>query len=310
MFSSRIDVEHYDAYELLHPAYARQTVAMAQDIDEFAPKGGRLQAIDVGTGPGLPLLMLKELLPDLQALAVEPDPAAYGCLAHNVRLHRGIELHQGDFLSIDLPPASVPLVTSTGASHRFNTAFMLQKAMALLQPGGVLTVADEFLPAFRSAPERQAALVRHHGAYLVAAMACLGPSWPLRDDAEGHLYGEVRRTLTDALLWVDEGRLAHAVGSCRNLASRLQAVASPSAPGDLQGAVLRFFRLEWQAMVAGFDYEVERRTHPAHFLALARMAGFTLLRHRRLFATTGHDDMGGGTHLFTFAKPKDADGRA
>ena len=309
-FSSRIDVAHHNAYELLHPAYARQVVAMAQDIQEFVPQAETLQTLDVGTGPGLPLLMLKELLPHLQTLAVEPDPVAFGCLVHNVRGHRGIELHQGDFLSMELPAASLGVVTSTGASHHFNTAFMLQKAMTLLQPGGVLVVADEFLPAFSSALERQAGLVRHHGAYLVAMMAWLGPCWPSQDDAAGRLYRDVRRTLTDALLWVDGGRTAQAVELCRSLAPRLHAVASPSAQGDLLGAVLRFFRLEWQAMVAGFDYEVERKTHPRHFLALARMAGFTLLRHRRLFATTGHDDMGGGTHLFTFAKPKDADGHA
>ncbi|BBI52252.1 hypothetical protein HORIV_46730 [Vreelandella olivaria] len=67
-------------------------------------------------------------------------------------------------------------------------------------------------------------------------------------------------------------------------------------------AHVRFFRLEMQAMVAGFDYEVERKTYARRFLEMARLNGFELLQHRRVFATSGTDDWQGGTHVFAFRK--------
>ena len=76
---------------------------------------------------------------------------------------------------------------------------------------------------------------------------------------------------------------------------------SASSPLD---AYVRFFRLEMQAMVAGFDYEVERKTYIRRFLEMARMNGFQLLEHRRVFATSGTDDWQGGTHMITLIKPE------
>jgi hypothetical protein len=66
---------------------------------------------------------------------------------------------------------------------------------------------------------------------------------------------------------------------------------------------VRFYWLELQAMVAGFDYEVERKTFARRFAGLAALAGLELVRHRRVFATVGQDDWGGGTHVFAFRKP-------
>lgn len=302
-FSSRIDVEHYDAFELLHPAYARQVVAAAQDIASFAPPLPRWQAVDVGSGPGLPLLMLRELHPQGRFLAVEPDEAAYACLRRNTQGVEGIEPHHGGFLELELPPEETPLITSFGASHHFNTAFMLQKAAALLQPGGLLVVADEFLPEFSSVEERHRALVRHHGAYLLASMAWVGE--PSRAQAGGDTwrYRDFRRTLLMAWVAATEGHCGQAVSLCRQLYARLCDSGVREQPEHELGAFVRFYWLELQAMVAGFDYEVERKTFARRFAGLAALAGLELVRHRRVFATDGHDEWGGGTHVFTFTQP-------
>lgn len=303
-FSSRINVEHYDAFELLHPAYARQVVAMAQDILEFSESTDSFHTIDIGTGPGVPLLMLHELLPNLHVLAVEPDDTAFACLAENTRGIDGIKGHHGGFLELDMPPGQAPLLTSVGASHHFNTAFMLQKSMLLLQPGGVLSVADEFLPEFHTQEERHLALVRHHSAYILATMAWIERSGPVEtDDEDGLFYEAFQQALALAIIDAERGNSVQAVKGCRDLYTSIRQSPLSKQPTHVIGNYTRFFWLELQAMVAGFDYEVERKTYARRFADLACMAGFELLRHRRVFATTGADEWGGGTHVLTFRKP-------
>jgi len=302
-FSGRIDVEQYDAYELLHPAYARQVVAAAEDINNFAGATPPAEAINVGTGPGLPLLMLHELHPACRFLAVEPDDKAHACLSHNMQGVPGIDLHHGGFIELNRPAGQTRLITSFGASHHFNTAFMLQKAARLLCPGGLLVVADEFLPEFNSVNERQLALVRHHGAYLLASMAWAGEPAITQAGPDARVFLDFRRSITLALMAAAEGKTGRAVGLCRDLHERVSVKALRQSTTDAIGAFVRFYRLELQAMVAGFDYEVEQKTYPRRFAGLAALAGLEMQRHRRVFATVGGDDWGGGTHVFTFAKP-------
>ncbi len=303
-FSSRVDVEQYDAYELLHPAYARQVVAAAQDIASFASPSAARQAIDVGTGPGLPLLMLHELHPNYRFLAVEPDDEACAYLQLNAQGSAGIEPHHGGFLELAHPPGQTPLITSFGSSHHFNTAFMLQKAAHLLEPHGVLVVAGEFLPEFSSAEERKLALVRHHGAYLLASMAWVGEPPESDGEPDFEVYRDLRRSIAMATVLATQGKSAAAVHLCRDLHRRLRACRMTQRHAHDIGAFVRFYMLELQAMVAGFDYEVERKTHARRLVGLAALAGLELRRHRRVFATVGSDAWGGGTHVLTFTKPR------
>ena len=306
-FSIRIDVDDYDTFELLHPAYARQVVAMVQDVRQFLPaQAGKdpRNALDIGSGTGMALLMLQELLPTQRFIAIEPDPKAFTYLQHNLRDYPNVQLLQADFLEIDLTPQSVSLITSVGASHHFNTAFMLQHAMRLLRPGGLLVIADEFLAPFSQLAQRNLALVRHHSAYMLAAMAWLGQeSLDTLLPEELAEYRHFQDSLCLALIDAEAGRETAAVQRCRNLLIESRNSDHSDAPVQPLAAYMRFFHLELQAMVAGFDYEVERKTHPKRFLGLAYQAGFELLRHRRVFATTGCDEWDGGTHVFALRAP-------
>ncbi|BBI52253.1 hypothetical protein HORIV_46740 [Vreelandella olivaria] len=100
-FSSRIDVDHYATYELLHPAYARQVVAMAEDVIAFGGDAASGEAIDIGSGPE-PLLMLTELLPGLGVTAIEPDSVAIAHLRAATKELPRIKWYFGDFLDIEL----------------------------------------------------------------------------------------------------------------------------------------------------------------------------------------------------------------
>lgn len=306
-FSSRIQVDHYDAYELLHPAYSRQVVAMAQDLHAFCgvEHASSLPTIDIGTGPGIPLLMLRELVPALKPLAVEPDPVAYACLKHNAGEDPSITPLQQDFLELDHPDGVTSVITSVGASHHFNTAFMLQKAFRLLSPGGLLLVADEFLPAFDDTESRTLALVLHHARYILEVAALVeagGHHAP--DDADGRTYRAFRVHLTWAVNHALAGNGLHAERICRQLFSIADQAMMDKRFTHAYGAYARFFWLELQAMVAGFDYEVERKTHVRRFLEMAAASGFELLRHRRVFATHGVDECGGGTHVVALRRPE------
>lgn len=298
-FSSRIQVENYDAFELLHPAYARQAVAMAQDIVEFTRSR---RTVDVGTGPGIPLLMLLELLPEMVALAVEPDPVAYACLERNLVKNTNILPHHGGFLELNLT-AKCDLITSVGASHHFNTAFMLQKAWNLLEPGGLLSVADEFLPYFSDVQSRNLSLVRHHCAYILEVVSSLDHCrTKFINQEEYDVYRAFRHYLAQAAFMAGQKQALQAVRLCRQLFAEVRQVSMEERPTNAVGAYVRFFWLELQAMVAGFDYEVECKTHSRRFLELAAGTGFELLRHRRVFATWGDQADGGGTHVMTFRK--------
>lgn len=264
-------------------------------------------ALDVGTGPGTPLLMLTELLPTLHFTAIEPDPVAFTYLVHNIADTPQIRPRDVGFLEFEAAPESVALITSVGASHHFNTAFMLQKASAILQPGGLFCVADEFLPEYGTREERLCGLVRHHGAYILTALACMardasGPILNGSSDHDADLCRAIQGALVMAVLAAEAGDAASAERFCRRLYTEMKDTDLSSPPDSPAGAYARFFWLELQAMVAGFDYEIERKTYPRRFTQLAASSGLHLLSHRRVFATTGANDWSGGTHVFCFQK--------
>ncbi|MFM0068708.1 helix-turn-helix domain-containing protein [Paraburkholderia aspalathi] len=301
-FSSRIDVHHYDAYEILHPGYARQVVALAQDIAELASAPTAESVLDVGSGPGIPLLMLRELHPTLRYVAIEPDPVAFACLEANLLGVGNIKAERTGFLEYDGVPEAASLITSVGASHHFNTAFMFQKAAQLLCPGGLFIVADEFLAEFETEEDRNRMLILHHAAYLMVSIGWIGEREFDSSNPDVALYGEFRRDIV--LAWIDalEYQTARAMRRCRALYARVQDAALDGRPLHELGYFVRFYRLELQAMIAGFDYEVERKTWPQRFVELARFAGLEQVRHRRVFATIGTDESGAGTHVFSFRK--------
>jgi len=302
-FASRINVDHYDAYELLHPAYARQVVALAQEILALDLQGAGGLAIDVGSGPGAALLMLLELLPDLRVIAVEPDSTAFAYLLDNTKGLSRVQCVCQNFLELDAPAEPVSVVTSVGSAHHCNTAFMLQKAWCLLSDDGILCIADELLPFFSDRDSRNTALICHHAAYILASMACVDAlPIPQEETTDAHLYRQMREGLVHAVLLATHGQTSAAVKRCRDLSAMVSSTRRTKEARSVIGAFVRFYALELEAMIAGFDYEIERKTYPKRLVAMAQAAGFELVTHRRVFATSGADEWDGGTHVFAFRK--------
>jgi SAM-dependent methyltransferase len=293
LFESRIDVDAYEAFELVHPAYARQTLAVAAAL----PQTSGLRMIDIGTGPGLPLAMLRELRPDLLALAVEPSDVAVRYLKRRFAGDVAIDIRQASVTDLDPPGEPFPCAVSIGASHHLDTVAFLSSIRGQLDAAGRLIVADEMLSPFRTRDERHSTLIRHHLWYILDTLVVL----PREAHAGDRQIAErIAADIPKASALAHTGKSAAAMHLLRRLFEELCQVDRPVQPSHQLAVFSRFHLLEIQALIAGLDYEVEQKTSPERFVALAQICGFELQDHRRIYATDGDRPFDSGTHLFVF----------
>lgn len=301
LFEHRINVDVYNFFELLHPGYASQQVALANILHRRFD-GMHLSTLDVGTGPGLHLRMLLELYPSLEVLAVDPSPTACAYLKRNLAEAHNVKIHQADFLGLKLPE-QFQVIISVGTSHHINTSFFLQKAYDLLEEHGLLLVADEFISPYTSATERNRELIRHHTTYMLATLVDVPESVMKRlSPEETELVKLLSREIPLLAYEAEIREVEAAVARARELFSRVRKLEIPVRPLHPLLTYYRFVVLELEALMAGLDYEVERKTFPEHFLTLAESAGFQLEEHYRVYATTGYGKFEGGTHVFALRR--------
>ncbi|KAJ5957953.1 Beauvericin nonribosomal cyclodepsipeptide synthetase BEA1 [Penicillium viridicatum] len=301
-FEKRINVDDYNFFELVHPAYFRQTIALATLVAKFI-KNSFPRAIDVGPGPGSNLLAFCELMPHTEILAIEPSDVAFQYLSGHFRGNARVKCHQEDFLTLPVEPEGIDYIMSTGASHHFNTDAFIQRSIEWLRPGGYWLIADEMISQFATRTERNLSLMRHHLAY----MAPLCFPWPetendVRTPSEREFVNDYNRTIPHAKFYADNGDVHDAEVLCRALLSRTEQHGFTTKVSDPQ---LAFWRLQWlelQALVAGLDYEVEQKTYPQYFKKMAEGAGLICVAHERVYGTTGLSDEGAGTHVMAFQK--------
>lgn len=294
-FEDRIDVDGYAAFELVHPAYARQCVEVASHLHRVnAREEGRI--LDVGSGPGLPLAIINELLPDMDFLAIDPSETAHAYLearfANNPRIST---LKAG----IDSLPAGMKFkhVISTGASHHLDTTIFLSGIRDCMEAGGTLLVSDEMISPFTTRFERRQNLIAHHLRYIVDTLVPVSVEdglFKTEKELVKQLKGKIPSILFNALA----GEVNLADERARKLLALLHDLELPGKPSTPELAFYRFHILELEALVAGLDYEIEQKTYPSCFLDLARDTGFDLLDHRRIYATHGRRSWDAGTHVF------------
>ncbi|KAL8917582.1 MAG: hypothetical protein Q9208_007865 [Pyrenodesmia sp. 3 TL-2023] len=303
-FEKRINVDDYNFFELVHPAYFRQTVALATLVARFI-KTPCPRAIDVGTGPGTNLLAFQELMADTEVLAIEPSDVAFQYLNGHFRGNPRVTCIQEDFLTVPVESEKIDYIMSTGASHHFNTDAFLQRSVEWLKPGQYWFIADEMIAPFETRAERSLSLLRHHLAYMTPL--CFPwladkSSNDVRNSQEREFVDDYNRTVPDAKFHADNGDLDAAEILCRKLLSRTEQrrfTTKVSHPD------LSFWRLQWlelQALVAGLDYEVEQKTYPQHFKKMAEGAGLVCVAHERVYGTFGLSNDGAGTHVMAFQK--------
>lgn len=304
VFEDRIDVHAYNWFELVHPGYATQCIALMTLIQKHmdCEPGKLIRCIDVGTGPGAPLQMLMEMLPNLDVVAIEPSPVAYQYLQQNMGKHRHLKTLNIDFLNFK-PDLLFPMVMSVGASHHLNTYFFLNKVYDCLEQNGKLFIADEMICPYHNVQERQRNLILHHTAYMLAVMIPIPEA--VRDKLgikERRLVYELEINVPIIVADTLENRIQEAAYKCRELWRTMEDLDLGTSISHEFMAFYRLQVLELQALVAGLDYQVEQKTFAEQFIKLASAAGLRLLEHERVYPTIGLRDMDAGTHVFAFEK--------
>lgn len=285
-WESRISVDEYALYEATHPAYAVQMVELGRMIRSHSTHHPA-SMLDVGSGPGLPTVMLAEMFPDAHIDAVEPSRAAFPHLRRNTS-HRRITAHHTGILEYP-GPDDYPVTVSVGASHHLDTRMFLRGMKQHTAPGGLLIVADEMISPFRTEEERARIIADHHLAYIEQALA------HVREEE----LPPAERTRLLALRTVDRRE----PGALHKLLQEVRRDRRFYPDDRSPWQRVRFTVLELEALVAGLDYDVERKTYPANFMALAADEGLEIVEHTRVHATLGASERDAGTHVFTLRKP-------
>lgn len=296
LFEDRIDVDAYESYELAHPAYARQTLAVAAQLPADT-KEAALRILDIGTGPGLPLAMLLELRPDMRAVAVDPSEVAVGHLSRRFAGNGNVEIIHGSITELGKPEDLFECGVSIGASHHLDAAAFLSAIRNQLRSGGRLIIADEMVAPYRNLEERQCSLIRHHLWYVLDTLVNLPND---ADPADMHTAERLAAVLPLASAFAHKGNHNAATRLIRNVYEEVSELNRPEFPSTPLAVFSRFHLLELQALIAGLDYEVEQNTYPGRFIALARACDLDLIHHKRIYATDGDGPFDGGTHLFVF----------
>jgi SAM-dependent methyltransferase len=289
VFEARISVDEYALYEATHPGYALQTVVIGQAIRRFRD-GDPDRILDVGSGPGLPTVMLAELFPKSHIDAVEPSEAAFPYLCRNSVGYR-INPHNIGIADFE-PPDRYPVIVSVGSSHHLDTRIFLRSLVRLADDGGLVIVADEMISRFLLEQDRTQNIIDHHMAYIDAALGNISP-----DDLP---EPERRRLIALRTSPRDSSEALH------DLLDRVRADRVDLGTADGPWQRVRFAVLELEALVAGIDYDVERKTYAANFLRMAEGEGLELITHRRLYGTQGSAPEDAGTHFFAFRRPPSA----
>lgn len=303
-FEDRINVNAYNHFELVHPSYARQCVALAQQVLSHTQINSIKECLDVGTGPGAALLMQKELLPDYNFIALEPSLVAYRHLTNNIKDMSQCQAIHADFLNFE-SRETYDFIISTGASHHLNTFAFLQKANRLLKENGVFIIADEMISPFSTITQRKKNVMLHHSVYILELLNRLKDISIEFNQNEQMLAKFMHHYIPLGFSLAKIGMIEDAEFVYKKLLRKLNALELNSTISSGLVAFYRLMYLELEALVAGIDYEVEQKTYPQMLINLAKQASLECVYHECIHHTSDtHDPMHSGTHVFTFKKEK------
>ncbi len=153
-----------------------------------------------------------------------------------------------------------------------------------------MLIADEMISPFSTEDERTRNLIDHHMAYIDEALANIATEE----------LPEVEQWRRLAFSKVD--RYAH--GGLHDLLEEVRRERIAHAGYDSAWQRVRFAVLELEALVAGIDYDVERKTYAKNFMNMAWDEGFKVLEHQRVYRTVGESALDAGTHVYAMWRPR------
>ncbi|MGY3805153.1 methyltransferase domain-containing protein [Pigmentibacter ruber] len=304
LFENKIDVNSYNFFEAVHPAYAYQVLA----IYKFLIKNNisTNYFIDIGSGPGTAIQMLLELLNSYsQVDLIEPSPTAYTYLRERFKDNHFVYPFLKGFFDY-YPSKTLNLAISIGASHHFNTYFLFQHANKILENGGFLLISDEFISPFKTKIERYENIIKHHLGYIIDLLKLAPQITEIPNnctDDEIQLIRLSHDVFPKINVLALSGKISDAAILCRKLLSEMSEILENNF--NITNSFLAYYRLsflELQALVAGLDYEVECKTSVENLISMAIENDFEVVRHERLYATSKGSFYNSGTHLICFRK--------
>jgi ubiquinone/menaquinone biosynthesis C-methylase UbiE len=140
------------ARRLLRGAYRR----FAEDVADAAPDGGAV--LDVGTGPGVLLVELARLRPDLRLTGVDLSADMVTTAGRNLaEFGERASARAGDVTDLPFPDDSFDLIVSSFSLHHWDDPQAAAPELArVLRPGGRLYIYD-----FRQAPFEELTAAMH-----------------------------------------------------------------------------------------------------------------------------------------------------
>ncbi|WGL60445.1 class I SAM-dependent methyltransferase [Pigmentibacter sp. JX0631] len=304
LFENKIDVNSYNFFEAVHPAYAYQVIS----IYKFLLKNNvdTNYFIDIGSGPGTAIQMLLELLDSYaQVDLIEPSPTAFTYLKERFKDNHFVHPFLKGFFDY-YPSKTLNLAISIGASHHFNTHFLFQHANKILANGGYLLISDEFLSPFKTKIERYENIIKHHLGYIIDILK-LAPQIneiPKNcTDDEIQLIKLSHKMFPKINILALSGKVSEAEIMCRELLIGMSDLLKNNF--NISNSFIAYYRLsflELQALVAGLDYEVECKTSVENLISMAIENDFEIILHERIYSTSKGSFYNSGTHLVCFRK--------
>jgi len=287
-FERRINVNLYGYFEYFHPGYTIQALLVATFLNN---NDAKLNILDIGSGPGQHLTLINDIINnDISYTCVEPSSKSISFLKKVKNVENII---QNGFLTHNFEN-NFEFILSVGSSHHIDLYNLLSASHKLLNQNGFFIVSDEFISPFTTKYQRERNLILHHTYYMIEAMVIIEDL----SKNEKKLYDLLRENIP----YIRYLTINNEVTLAKNLTiSLFNNIKKFDINKDLHNNLISYYLfmiLELEALVAGLDYEEERKTYNDNFINIAKSIGFKIL-HNICFHPTSKNS---GTYFIVLQK--------
>jgi len=287
--STNIQEYNKTDFEYFHPGYTIQSLLIASFLNNSNFKNNNI--LDIGSAQGQHLTLINQIInKDIAYTCVEPSSKSKSFLEKIENVH---EIIQNDFLTYKFKN-NFEFILSVGSSHHIDLYGLLDSSYNLLDNNGFFIVSDEFISPFMTKYKREKNLILHHTSYMIEAMVDIKSL----SKYEQKLYDLLRENIPYIryLTINDEVMLA------KNITITLfNNIKKFDIKKDLNNNLISYYLfmiLELEALVAGLDYEEERKTSNEKFIDIAKSVGFDVI-HNICFHPTSKNS---GTYMIVLQK--------